>query len=145
MNKLNQLATDLFKELINNGYEYLTICTSTFLSYTKDNNKYDISFVNSEYKDKTPMKFTITSGSSLYVINGCTFELNGPASDPSAQGTCGVSSNPVNHFRISINCRGYDVFPFSRVETAEYLDKIDKIIARWEYDQLIKALDSIRE
>lgn len=117
---MNELATTLFKNLIDDGYKYLTSASSSKLIFTVDNTEFIIYSIKCDYKEKEPITFDLRY--SFFSCLGWDVE-NG--------------DNAI--FRIKFNYENFDI-KLSRVEFAQYLDKIEGIINRWYNDKMIAAI-----
>lgn len=123
---MNELVTNLFKSLIDNGYKYITNVSKNLINFKINNQYYTVMFVNSEYKEVEPIKFEVTN--SIFWF-GCNSYIN---------------NNKTNEcvFVIYFNDRQMHV-KLSRVEHAEYLDKIEALANKWFEDQMISTINII--
>lgn len=120
---MNELATNLFKNLIDNGYKYLTNAANNKLIFTVNNTEFIIYSIKCNYKEKEPFTFDPTHLSlfsywNIYSDKNC--------------------NNII--FRIQFNNEYFDV-KLSRVEFAQYLDKVEAIVNRWYEDKMINTIN----
>ena len=122
---MNELATNLFKNLIDLGYKYITNVLSNSLTFTINNIRYDICIVKAKYKEAELIGFE-----PFHVTFPAVYHCN-----------CFESENVDSTiFRINFNHRYFDV-KLSRVEFAQYLDKIEHMINKWYEDKMIEAIN----
>lgn len=121
---MNELVTNLFKSLIDNGYKYITNVSNTSIDFKVNDRYYSIMLTNFEYKEVKPIKFTATKFS--FTCNSFT--------------DFHVTNETV--FVIYFNDRQMHV-KLSRVEHAEYLDKIEALANKWFEDQMISTINII--
>lgn len=131
MSKLNNFAKDLFINLIENGDKYIKNCSSYGIHYIVNNKQYWICYKADKFKEAEPIKLSENNNLINFVgyFNPC------------------VNTNKINKsiiFTVTVNDRIYDVPEFDRVTTAMYLDKLDNIMACWEENQLINAINDTK-
>lgn len=120
----NDLATDLFKNLINNGYNYIDTCSNYSIIYVLNNTRIDIWLEDTDFKEFEPL-----------VIKPRPYSYCIPEFFNS---TLDTKSDNIT-FNIMVNSNKYCVH-LSRVEIAEYRDKIDDMINHWHKDQMKRLL-----
>ena len=123
---MKELVTNLFKSLIDNGYKYITNISKNLISFKINNKYYTVMFINSEYKEVEPIKFEVIDSVFWF---GCNSVTNNPKTNECI-------------FVIDFNGR-YMPVKLSRVEHAEYLDKIEALANKWFEDQMINAINTI--
>ena len=124
---MNELVTNLFKSLIDNGYKYITSVSNTFIAFKVNDKHYSIGLTNSKYKEVEPIKFESTrEGFNLIPYN--------PPTD--------IHETNETVFVICYEFRQMHV-KLSRVEQAEYLDKIEALANKWFEDQMISTINII--
>lgn len=125
MNDFNKYITELFKLLVEHGHKYVSFCTHNSITFTKYEKTYTIRY---EKRDYCQNEF---HSLQPYAFNTCCEpEIKHEETD-----------NIVFIVEVD-NYKTYDVLPFNRVETAQYLEKLDNIKEYWEFRQITDAIAS---